>query len=268
MDRLAAYSHASLAHGQAKLWWLGQMGFLIKLGGTTIVIDYYATPAEDRQVAPIIPAAELKGVDLFIGTHDHLDHIDHESWRIWKDTCPDAMFVFPASHIGVVHSDGIDFMRMVPMADGLTRQVGEVTVTAIAAAHEFLDRNPVTGYHPALQYIIRGNGVTIYHAGDTCRYEGMLGKLEALKPIDCAILPINGRDAKRLRRNCIGNMTYQESVDLAGELGPRLVIPGHWDMFRDNSEDPHAFKDYLEVKYGDRVPCVIPVHAQPICIGL
>ena len=44
-------------------------------------------------------------------------------------------------------------------------------------------------------------------------------------------------------------MTYQEAVDLAGEINPGIVIPGHWDMFSDNSGDPDAFVDYLDAKY-------------------
>ena len=42
-------------------------------------------------------------------------------------------------------------------------------------------------------------------------------------------------------------MTYQEAADLAGEVEPYVVIPGHWDMFADNSEDPYAFQDYIAV---------------------
>ena len=86
----------------------------------------------------------------------------------------------------------------------------------------------------------------------------MLLKLKSFGPIDVALLPINGRDAKRYRDNCIGNMTYQEAADLAGELGTCMVIPGHFDMFAHNSEDPHAFADYLDAKYGDRMTCIIP----------
>ena len=80
------------------------------------------------------------------------------------------------------------------------------------------------------------------------------------------LVPINGRDAERYLRNCIGNMTFQESVDLAGELMPRLVIPGHWDMFPGNTADPTDFSTYLEAKYGDKVPCLIPKHLEPIVI--
>ncbi len=80
------------------------------------------------------PARELKDVDVFLGTHDHLDHIDHEAWKIWAKTNPNAKFIFPA-------------------------------------AHEFLDRDPVTGFYPYLQYIIEIDGVRIHHAGDTPRFE-------------------------------------------------------------------------------------------------
>jgi L-ascorbate metabolism protein UlaG (beta-lactamase superfamily) len=53
-------------------------------------------------------------------------------------------------------------------------------------------------------------------------------------------------------------MTYQEAADLAGEAGPAMVIPGHWDMFADNGADPEEFADYLNAKYHDRIQCRIP----------
>ena len=64
--------------GEAALLWLGQMGLLIRIGKTVLCVDYYASDAENRRVPPPIPAEEMGGVDLFLGTHDHLDHIDLE----------------------------------------------------------------------------------------------------------------------------------------------------------------------------------------------
>ena len=64
--------------------------------------------------------------------------------------------------------------------------------------------------------------------------------------------PINGRDAERLRDNCIGNMTYQEAADLVGVLKPGLAVPGHYDMFAFNGEDPRKFVDYVEIKYPEQ----------------
>lgn len=257
----------AVPYGTAALWWLGQMSLLMKMGNTVLCADYFATEIPERQVPPPVPAAEMAGVGLFLGTHDHLDHIDHAAWQAWAQCCPEAKFIFPAFHRQAVLADGIPENRCLGMNDGESIRIGEVTVRAVAAAHEFLARDPDTGLYPCLQYIIEGNGIRIYHAGDTLRYEGMLPKLQAFGQIDAALLPINGRDGTRYRRDCIGNMTFQESADLAGELKVKTVIPGHWDMFADNPGDPDAFADYLDAKYPGLVRVVKPRYREPVFLN-
>jgi L-ascorbate metabolism protein UlaG (beta-lactamase superfamily) len=44
-------------------------------------------------------------------------------------------------------------------------------------------------------------------------------------------------------------MTYQEAVDLVGDLKPILAVPGHYEMFSANGENPWLFASYLQVKY-------------------
>ena len=53
-------------------------------------------------------------------------------------------------------------------------------------------------------------------------------------------------------------MTYQEAVELAGELAVGLAVPAHWDMFAMNSEDPQRFVDYLAAKFP-----TVPAHVGP-----
>ena len=253
-------------YGTAVLWWLGQMGLLIKMGDTVLCVDLYASESPKRLVPPPFPTEEAAGITAFLGTHDHSDHMDHASWRVWAKQCPDALFVFPSAHRSSVLADGVMEENCRGLNDGENCRIGGITVRAIAAAHEFLAPDPKTGLYPCLQYVIEGNGLRVYHAGDTLRYEGMLPKLRAFGSIDAALLPINGRDGVRYRRNCIGNMTFQEAADLAGELRPGLVMPGHWDMFADNPGDPEAFADYLDAKYPGQVPCVLPKRLAPICL--
>ena len=241
-----------------ELRWLGQMGLLVNAGGRILCIDYFASPAEGRLVPPPVPADELCGVDVFVGTHDHMDHIDHEAWKIWAKTNPGAKFVFPRKHMESVLADGVAPENTIGLNDGESVTLGVFTIHAIAASHEFLDQDPMTGLFPYLQYIIEVNGKRIHHAGDTVRYEGMLAKIRSFGKIDVQMLPINGRDALRYRKNWIGNMTYQEAADLAGETEPVMVIPGHWDMFAINSGDPEAFADYIDAKYGNKIICRIP----------
>ena len=242
---------------KAALTWMGQMGLWVTIGGTTVSIDYFASELDGRQSRPPVPAGEVGGIDAFLGTHDHLDHIDHDSWKVWAETCPDAVFVFPEACRKSVAADGIRPDRLKGMYEGMQVGIGDITVRAIPAAHEFLTADG-EGHSHCLQYILEGNGVRILHMGDTLRYEGMLAKLAAFGRFDVILLPINGRDGERYRRGCIGNMTFQEAADLAGELRPGLVIPGHWDMFADNPGDPAAFADYLDAKYEGKVPCHIP----------
>ena len=253
--------------GTAVLWWLGQMGLLIKMNQTVICVDYYASVDPGRLMPVPVPPEEMAGIDAFLGTHDHIDHIDHKSWKIWARSFPDSRFVCPAYCMESVLADGVRPENCSGIDEGMKIRIGDVTVSCIAAAHEFRDRDPVTGHYPYLQYIIEGNGVRIYHAGDTLRYEGMLPKLQAFGAIDAALLPINGRDGARYRSELIGNMTFQEAVDLAGELNAGLAIPGHFDMFEGNTADPAAFADYLNAKYPGRTSAVIPKYLEPIRIS-
>ena len=263
---LQSVSETETPYGTAVIWWFGQMGIWVKLGETVLSIDYFATELPGRTISPPVPASQVSGITAFLGSHNHIDHIDHPAWKIWANNLPDAKFIYPSIHKESLLRDGIEEERLLGINEGEQVQIGSVTVKAIAAAHEFLSQDPETGLYPALQYVIEGNGVRIYHAGDTLRYEGMISKLRAFGDFDAAILPINGRDAIRYRGHCIGNMTYQESVDLTGELKPKLVIPGHFDMFANNSEDPKKFADYLDAKYPGLVPCVIPQYLSPIIV--
>ena len=132
----------------------------------------------------------------------------------------------------------------------MVEQAVVVRITGIAASHEFLDQDPATLRYPYLGYVLETQDLTIYHSGDTCLYEGMQTRLKKWH-FDLAFLPINGRDARRLRAGCIGNMTHQEAADLAGVLKPGVTIPGHYGMFANNTIDPQLFSDYMAVKYPD-----------------
>ena len=137
--------------------------------------------------------------------------------------------------------------RVVMMNDEQVHEDGPVRITAIKAAHELFDYVSGTGY-PYLGYVIEADGVVIYHSGDTCIYDGLASRLKSWN-ITVAFLPINGRDARRLKAGCIGNMTYQEAVDLAGAVCPKLTVPAHYEMFSFNSEDPRLFAEYMDVKF-------------------
>ena len=251
--------------GGCALWWLGQHSFIVKLGGTVVYIDAFLSPRKGRLVEPLLTPAQATNADLFLGTHDHIDHIDRPSWPGMAQASPHATFVVPEllrpriiSELNLPenHVAGLDLGRRLMCKD--------VTVTAIPAAHEQLDRDEATGLYPHLGFIVEGSGFRLYHSGDCCPYEGMHALLRS-QPCNLFLLPINGRDAKRLSTGCIGNMTYQEAADLAGDLHPGTVIPTHYEMFARNCARAEDFVDYMKVKY-PRQHVLVPAHGERVML--
>jgi L-ascorbate 6-phosphate lactonase len=241
--------NCTLEYGQLALWWLGQHSFILKLGQQIIYIDPFLSDLPERQVRPLLAPQDILHAALVLGSHDHTDHIDRAVWPALAAHSRQARFIVPDLLRDQLARDlHIPAERFLGLDDGASVAVGGLRVSGIAAAHEFLDRDPASGRYPYLGYVVEGNGCSLYHAGDSCIYEGLQTKLRAWQ-LDVVLLPINGRDARRLAANCIGNMTYQEAADLAGALQPGLTIPTHYDMFAFNREDPALFVDYMHVKY-------------------
>jgi len=231
------------------LWWLGQHGFVVKLRSATVYVDPYLSDNPARQTPPLLRPDEVTNADLILGTHDHGDHIDRGAWPVLAARSPNARFVVPELLRETLWRElHMPPERFAGLDDGRSIDVHGLRITGVAAAHEFLDAEATTGLHPYLGYVIEADGCAIYHAGDTCAYEGLQTKLRKWR-FDLMMLPINGRDAARLSAGCIGNMTYQEAADLAGPLRPGLTVPAHYDMFAGNGEDPRLFIDYMRVKY-------------------
>jgi L-ascorbate 6-phosphate lactonase len=259
-------NECSTPHGSCALWWMGQQSFILKMGSVVLYLDPFLSDVEGRLVAPMLKPQDVRNASFVLGTHDHIDHIDRGSWPAIADASKDAVFVVPdLLRESLSQETGISPNRFAGLNDGLTYESRGIRISAVAAAHEFLDRDDESGRYPYLGYIIEGNGCVVYHAGDTCRYEGLVGKLRRW-PIGAAILPINGRDAARLRRNIIGNMTYQEAADLAGELEPGVTIPAHFDMFGHNGADPQPFIEYMNVKY-PRLKAIVCEHGRRTMIA-
>jgi len=254
--------------GRMALWWLGQHSFITKAGEHFIYIDGFWAPIPQRLVPPLLTAEESSAhASIFLGTHDHSDHIDHDAWKILASRTR-VKFVVPDLVKDALSSDlGIARDRFIGMDDGQSQDVlPGVKVTAIAAAHECLERCATTGRYRFLGFVIEANGATIYHSGDTVVYEGLLTRLRKWKKFDAMLLPINGRDAGRFSGNIIGNMTYQEAVDLAGTLQPGVAMPTHWDMFAMNPGDVLGFCNYMKVKYpAQRV--VVPNYGDAFEVG-
>jgi len=247
------------------VWWLGQHGFVVKHRNTLLWLDPFLTPLPGRLIPPLLTPEDILAGSIIFGSHDHADHIDRPAWKRIARNQRDVTFVVPdILRQNLITDLNIPADKIIGIDDMTQISLNSIKVTGIAAAHELLSQDPVTRQHHYLGFVIEIGDRTIYHSGDTCIYEGLETKLKHWH-FDTAFLPINGRDAKRLKSGCIGNMTYQEAADLAGALKPGITIPAHFDMFEGNTENPLMFTDYTTVKY-PHLRVIIPNHGERIII--
>lgn len=243
--------------GAVAIWYLGQMGFVIKGAGVVAYLDPYLVDSWTKDAAgnqvsrrrfpPPFAGSEVHNADLVLGTHNHSDHINVPTLTGLAAGSQTARFAVPAPHQEVLIQAGIPADRIIAARAGEKMQIGELVITPIPAAHTELEQD-ANGDYTALGYVLQLNGATIFHAGDTVEYPGMAETLRQYSP-DICMLPINGRDMLRTNRNLIGNMNFREAADLSNAIGAKLLIPGHYDVFPHNGENPAFLVDYLYRAY-------------------
>ena len=233
--------------GAVGVWWLGQASVVLKVAETIAYVDPYLAADERRLSPPPMTPRQVDNADLVLLTHDHSDHVDPETLPSLAAASPQARFVAPAPIVGRVAELVGDRERVVAARVGTPLQLGAIEIHPVAAKHEEFDEDPEFGF-PHLGYVLRLGGVTVYHAGDTVPYDGLV---ETLTPfaIHLAFLPINGRDFFRTRRGVLGNMDYREAAEVAAAIGVETVIPVHYGMFAGNTVPPGHFVSYLAEHY-------------------
>ena len=213
-DLIDAIDCCPCRQGEAVLWWLGQHSFVLKLGATIVYLDPFLTPVAGRLVPPLLRPEDIVHADFILGSHDHADHIDREAWPALARRLRTAKFIVPEK-IRSSLADDLDIPgeRFIGLDDQESFEVPRPEVTGIAAAHEFLDRDPATGQYPYLGYVVEGNGCTVYHAGDCCLYEGLLTRLR-----QWVFQRRVAADQRAGRQTSVGRLPWKH--DLSGGGGP------------------------------------------------
>ena len=234
--------------GGFRLWWLGQSGFLLQWQGIQILLDPYLSDSLTRRYSQtdkphvrmtelVIDPATLSFVDIATSSHNHTDHLDAETLRPILERNPSVKLLVPeANRDFVADRLKVDPATLVGVNDGGMIELSGIRFSGVAAAHETVERDEY-GRVKALGYVLQFGDWSLYHSGDTVRYEGMAERLRPFA-VDVALLPINGRAPER---RVPGNLSGAEAAELARDIGARLAIPCHFDMFEFNTATPETF---------------------------
>jgi len=226
--------------GRVAVTWLGQAGFALRSGQTTVLLDPFLSPHQGRRYESALPAASATGIDLVFCSHEHIDHLDAGSVPAIATASPGATFVVPAPIVDMVTEAGIAKERVLGVQPGETHELDGITVRPVPARHG-VTMADAYGFGEELSgglirfvgFVLEMDGVRIYHAGDTIHYDGMEAMVGALRP-HISLLPINGRHAEREARGIVGNLDEREAAWLAATIGSETLIPMHHDLFTGN----------------------------------
>jgi L-ascorbate 6-phosphate lactonase len=253
---IAEMNRTAVPEGMLAIWFLGQESVVIKGGDTILYVDPFVSDFLEVQYgairafpAPFSPQ-DITNAELCLITHEHGDHLDPGTLSIMAQKSSQTTYLAPAFCRSQLMDLGIKSQQIIDARTGEWWSRGDVRIKPVPAAHEQIEDHPQLG-HRDVGYIIQLNGVTLYHAGDTTIYPGMVELLKA-EAIDLGMLPINGRDAFRNAKGLVGNMDYREAGELAYAAGFDTVIPLHYDVFAANSEKPGYFVDYLYEHYPEQ----------------
>jgi len=204
-----------------KIRWLGHSGFEIELANKILLIDPWLT----GNPLAAVTASDIKKADVVCVTHDHGDHLG-DAIEICKRTGATFVGIYElgvfAEENGVKDVVGINI--------GGTVDVKGTRITMVQAFHSST-RGAPTGF------VMKAEGKTIYHAGDT----GLFGDMKLIGEIhrpDVALIPIGDYYT-------MGSKEAAEAVKL---IKPAVVIPMHYQTLPVLSPSAEDFIKFVKEK--------------------
>jgi L-ascorbate metabolism protein UlaG (beta-lactamase superfamily) len=201
--------------------WLGHASWKIKTGGKVIYIDPYEGSYDEK-------------ADLILSTHHHDDHCKPE--KVMQAKGDKTVIVAPPE---CGKKLGLPVKSLKP---GEKATFGDVTIEAVEAYNYKRFRSPGNPFHPkgvGVGYLIKAEGKTVYHAGDT----DFIDEMKKLKNVDLLLIPSGGTYT----------MDAPEAAEATLAIKPKQAVPMHiWDT------DPNEYKKKVETGGGTKVTVMKP----------
>jgi L-ascorbate metabolism protein UlaG (beta-lactamase superfamily) len=215
--------------------YLGHAAFEFTHGATSVLID----PFLSGNPTAAATAAELHP-NVILLTHGHGDHYG-DIVPIAKRT--GATVVAITEIAGELEGEGIADVRNANLGGTVAFDWGSVKL--VPAWHTSTTPNGTVSTPAGM--IIEIGGKTVYHLGDTALF-GDLELIGRRHAIDVALVCIGG----------YFTMDRHDAVEAVRLIGPRQVIPCHYDTFPPIQTDVGAFKADVEGSTASEVIVLAP----------
>lgn len=220
-DLLAQIESYELKKGVV-LWSLGGAGFVLKTPQSLVYIDPFLAESDDpdfqRAIAVPINPGKIKVAHAVLSTHCHIDHCDKETLTAMEKNTQ-SIFIGPISSAQKMTEWGIRNARIKIVKPYQKLQLRDIDIVALSGDDP--------GDEEAVNYLLQVDGITVFDNGDS-HYSP--DYLEVAKKWNIDIAIIN-----------FGKKIYMDTDDIvktATDLRTKTLIPMHWDLWKNYTEDP------------------------------
>lgn len=230
----------------SRLLWFGHSSFLLQLNGKNIFIDPMLTAvaaphpwlgANRFNAQSPLDFDEIPDLDAIIISHDHYDHLDHESILQLKDRT--THFYVPLG-VGVhLESWGINSDRITELDWWQETSLDDIQLVCTPLQH-FSGRKLRNGQSTLWSsWVIKTDSESLFFSGDSGYADHFKEIGEKYGPFDLALMECGQYDQRWSDIHMLPEQTAQAGVDVKADV----IMPIHWGSFK---LALHSWKDPIQ----------------------
>jgi len=218
---------------------IGGSTVILEIGGLRLITDpTFDPPAASpdgmphRLTPPALEVSDLGRLDVALVSHDqHPDNLDRSGRALLVElplvlTTPAGAQRLSGSAKGLAPYERIS----------IPSRVGPLTITAVPAQHGPVGAEAQSG--PVTGFLLAGDALpTVYVSGDNASLDVVRDIAEQFGPVDLALLFCGSAQVPELLGGQPLTLTSEETVQAAGILGARAVVPVHCDGWSHYTQD-------------------------------